>query len=173
MPETLAQCVPPLSTGLGSRTWSQGWYGVSGTLPAVFTWCFYFVIVIVFVWCVFYGNLVLKDTECFLIYFLRVLFTFRQRGREGKRERNINVENICHLSLAHAPTRDLALIQACVLNRNQTGDLLLCGTTLSQLSHTSEGQDVLFVVQYIQQQRTFCCSFPHKYSWVLTSSHFP
>ena len=47
------------------------------------------------------------------------------------------------LPLIRAPTGDQIFNQACGLTGNWTGDLLVCGTTSNQLSHTGQG-DCLF-----------------------------
>ena len=63
------------------------------------------------------------------------LFIERERGREGERERNINVcFPLTRPLLGTWPTT-----QACVLTGNPTHDLLVCRPTLSPLRHTSQG----------------------------------
>ena len=63
------------------------------------------------------------------ILFLKILFIyFRERGREGERERNINV-------------------WLCALTGNQTGDSLVRRPVLSPLSHTSQGLTFSSILQ--------------------------
>ena len=72
-------------------------------------------------------SLTCLSAACFLKVFY-FIFLERGKGREKMKERNINVrENYRSVS------------QACALTRNWTSDLLLCGTTPNQLSHTSQG----------------------------------
>ena len=69
--------------------------------------------------------------DSFLRYYL---FIFRERGREGERERNITV----WLSLARPLLRTWPLTQACAPTENQTSDTLVCRSMLSPLSYTSD-----------------------------------
>ena len=66
---------------------------------------------------------------------------FRHRGREGERERNINVwlPLECPL-LGTWPTT-----QACALTGNQTSDPLVHRVVLNAQSHTSQGAWGFFV----------------------------
>ena len=64
------------------------------------------------------------------------LFIFRERGKKGERERNINV----WLPLECLPPGTLPPTQACTLTGNPTGDLLVYRPALNPLSHTSQGQ---------------------------------
>ena len=70
-----------------------------------------------------------------LIFFLKILFIFRQEGREKERERNINV----WLPLPCPSTVDLAHNQARALSGTQTSNLLGHRPLLNLLSHTSQG----------------------------------
>ena len=76
------------------------------------------------------------------IFYTDYLFIFRDRGREGERggkkhccERETSIG--C-LSCVPWPGTE-PVTQACALTRNQTGDLLLCGTMPNQMSHTGQG----------------------------------
>ena len=48
--------------------------------------------------------------------------------------------NIDWLPFAHAPTRDRPATQVCALTGKRTNDILHCGMTLNQLSHTGQGK---------------------------------
>ena len=73
-------------------------------------------------------------------FFLSIyLFIFREMGREGEKERNINV----WLPLTHPLLGTLLATQACVLTGNQTSDPLVCGPVLSPLSHNSQGKKTI------------------------------
>ena len=82
----------------------------------------------------------------FLNFFLDFIFIFRESGREGERERNINV----WLPLVHPllgtwrTTQKCALTtwrttQKCALTGNRTRDTLVHSPALSPLSHTNQG----------------------------------
>ena len=66
-----------------------------------------------------------------------ILFIFLERGkgREKKRERNINV----WLPLAHPLLGTWPATQACALTGNRTGDPTVCRPVLNPLSHISQG----------------------------------
>ena len=71
-------------------------------------------------------------------YFLRFyLFIFRERRREGERERNINV----WLPLVRPLQGAWPATQTCALTENGTGDLLPHSLVLNPLSHTSQGKE--------------------------------
>ena len=57
-------------------------------------------------------------------------------GREGERERNINV----WLPLRHPLLGTWPTTQACALTRNQTRNPLVRRPVLNPLSHTSQGR---------------------------------
>ena len=78
----------------------------------------------------------------FLIFYL---FTFRERGREVKRE---GEKHQCvRLAASHTPPiGDLAATQACTLTGNRTGNLLACRPELNPLSHTSQGLSLRFSI---------------------------
>ena len=65
----------------------------------------------------------------------KILFIFRERGREEERERNITV----WLSLEHPLLGTWPATQACALTGNRTGDPLIQSPALSPLSHTNQG----------------------------------
>ena len=78
---------------------------------------------------------------CVYTYFKRLyLFIFRDRGREGERERNINVwlPLTCPL-LETRPTT-----QACALTGNWTGNPLVHKPALNPLSLTSQDYTYIF-----------------------------
>ena len=60
---------------------------------------------------------------------------FRERGREGERERNINV----WLPLARPQLGTWPATQACALAGNRTSDTLVHRPVLNPLSYTSQG----------------------------------
>ena len=68
------------------------------------------------------------------------LFTFREKGREKERERNINV----WLPLMHPLLGTWPATKACALTGNQTGDPLVCRPALNPLSHTCQGISAFF-----------------------------
>ena len=68
------------------------------------------------------------------------LFISRERGREGERERNINV----WLPLACPQLGTWPAAQACALIRNRTSHPLVHGLSLEPLSHTSQGQFIIY-----------------------------
>ena len=69
--------------------------------------------------------------KCILFYL------FLEKGREKKRERNINV----WLPLMHPLLGTCPTTQACALTGNQTSDPLFHKPALSPLNHTS--QDIM------------------------------
>ena len=68
-------------------------------------------------------------------YFKDFIYLFLERGegREGKHQCKINIDQ-----LLPQPGTEPAT-QACALTRNPTGNLSLCETMPSRLSHTSQG----------------------------------
>ena len=78
--------------------------------------------------------------------FFILLFIFRQRGREGEQERNINVwlPLVCPL-LATWPAA-----QACALTGNRTGDPLVRRLVLSPLSHTGLGYFFVYFIKSVE-----------------------
>ena len=74
-------------------------------------------------------------------YFLKkILFSFRERGREGERKER----NIVQLPLAHPPLGTWPTTQECSLIWTQTCDFLVCMPALSSLSHTTQGPKKAF-----------------------------
>ena len=71
---------------------------------------------------------------CFLKVFI-YLFIFREKGREGERDRNINV----WLPLPSPLLGTWPATQACALTGKQAGDPLVHKPVLNPLSHTSQG----------------------------------
>ena len=70
------------------------------------------------------------------VFFFKILFIFdRQEGREGERERNINV----WLPVAGIPLGTWPTTHTCALTGNQTHDPLLLRPVLNPLSYTSQG----------------------------------
>ena len=67
-----------------------------------------------------------------------------RRGGGEQRERNTDVwEKCCSVaSHMHPQLGTRTPAQACALTRNWTGDLLLCGMTLNQLSHAGQGTNI-------------------------------
>ena len=63
------------------------------------------------------------------------LFIFRERGREGEREGNINV----WLPLMRPLLGTWSATQACALTGNRICDSLLSSLAFNPLSHTSQG----------------------------------
>ena len=78
----------------------------------------------------------LKINKYNLFNFLKILFIFREEGREKEREGNINVwlPLLCPL-LGTWPTT-----QACALTGNRTSNPLVLRPVLNPLSYTSQGQ---------------------------------
>ena len=85
----------------------------------------------------------IPSTKNLFFFFLDYLFIyFRERGREGERER----EKHQYVAASHSPlTGDLTwpATQACALTGNLTGDSLVHRPVLNSLSHTSQGQNFL------------------------------
>ena len=73
------------------------------------------------------------------LHFFKRFYLFLERGEGREKERE---GNIYQLPLAHTLT---PATQACAQIRNRTSDLLLCGTTPNQLSHTGQGSTVLLI----------------------------
>ena len=72
--------------------------------------------------------------------FLKILFIVRQSGKEGERERNINVWlPFTHLLLGTWPAA-----QARALTGSQTIDPLVHRPALNLLSHTSQGKTFFY-----------------------------
>ena len=79
-----------------------------------------------------------KKAQMWLFYFLKLKWLllnlfFLEMGREGERERNINV----WMPLTCLQLEIYAATQTCALTGNWTGNLLVCSPALNPLSHTS------------------------------------
>ena len=70
-----------------------------------------------------------------------IYFIFRQRGREGGRERNINVWFL----LMHPLLRTWPETQARALTGNQTGDPVIRRTAFNPLSHINQGRHLFLI----------------------------
>ena len=70
-------------------------------------------------------------------FFLKILFIFRKKGREGEKHQ-------CVVASCMPPAGDLATTQACALTGNQTGDPLVHRPAFNPLSHSS--QSIFFVL---------------------------
>ena len=69
------------------------------------------------------------------------LFIFRERGREGERERNIDL----WLPPTHPQLGTWPKTQACALTGNRTCNLSVLRPALSPLNHTSQGKWLILV----------------------------
>ena len=80
------------------------------------------------------------------LFFFKILFIFREMGREEERGRNIEVRERCikQVPLVHPHPGTGPTTQACALTGNRTGDLPLCGKMPNQLSPTAQGTKWLF-----------------------------
>ena len=87
------------------------------------------------------SGMIFPDCHDYFLFFLRFyLYCFRERGREGEREREKHqcVREASIGCLLHAPqVGTWPATQACALIGNWTGNLSPCETMLNQLSHTS------------------------------------
>ena len=61
------------------------------------------------------------------------------------------------LPLPHPPLETWLATQACALNGNRTGDLLVLKPLLLSLSHTSQGQPSDFCSNYFRLATHLCC----------------
>ena len=99
------------------------------------------------------------------MYFLKRIYLFFERGREGERgEKYQCVREAAISCLLHMPwTGAEPTIQACVLTRNGTGNISSHGMMFNQQSHTSKGSVYVHPIslykQYIQKifkTRLYC-----------------
>ena len=68
----------------------------------------------------------------FYLFILKFYFIiFREMGREGEKHQLVAFHT--------QPNQDLAWNLGMFPDQNLTGDILLCGTTPNQLSHTGQG----------------------------------
>ena len=75
-------------------------------------------------------------------FFFKILFIFRERGKEGEREGEKH--QTCERYIDQLPLTRFQLgtwpaTQACALTGNQTGNPLVHRTALNPLNHTSQG----------------------------------
>ena len=87
-------------------------------------------------------------------FLLKILFIFRERGREGHRdgEKHLCVRD--QLLLTCPELRTWPATQACALTGNRNSDLSVCGPALNLLSHTSQGwKDFLFFQRQGKRRR--------------------
>ena len=84
-------------------------------------------------------------TKEFSVSFIKgfCIFIFRERVREGAREEE---KHQCVVASCMSPTRDPATTQACALTGNQSSDPLVCRPVLSPLSHTSQGESLIYLI---------------------------
>ena len=80
-------------------------------------------------------------------FFPKILFIFRERGREGEREgeKHWCVRETSISCLSHAQPRTWPATQVCALTGNQTSDLLVWGTMLNPW--TTPARAKLFTLQ--------------------------
>ena len=68
--------------------------------------------------------LIKNKTDLVSFYKKKMLFTFREKGKEGERKRGREISmcerNIDWLPLIHTPTKDWPTTQECALTGNQT-----------------------------------------------------
>ena len=78
----------------------------------------------------------------------KILFTFRERGREEQGERNISVQEIHDgLPFVYPQMGTWPTTQACALTGNQISDLSIHRPVLNPLSHNSQGANVLSLLK--------------------------
>ena len=84
-----------------------------------------------------------------LLFFIKILFIHFQRngkgGRKQGRETLMCERHIDWLPLTHPEPGTRPATQACALTGNQTTDPLVRRPALNPLSHTSQGESVLFL----------------------------
>ena len=81
----------------------------------------------------------------FFLFFLKSLFTFREREREGEKHqcvRDTSISCLSHSQLGTWPTT-----RACARTENRTSDLLVHRPALSPLSHTDQDSFILLIIQ--------------------------
>ena len=86
------------------------------------------------------------------MYFLKILFIYRERGREGEREGEKH--QYVWLPLMHPPLGTWSVTQACALTGNRTRDPLVHRLALNPLSHTSQGLSK-FLICFRGEKSTF------------------
>ena len=75
------------------------------------------------------------------LFFKKILFMFRERGKEEEREAK---KHQCVVASCAPPTGDLACNPGIALTGNWTGDPSVLRPALSPLSHTSQGEFLIF-----------------------------
>ena len=111
-----------------------------------------------------------------MTFFKKILFSEREEGREGKRERKINVWlPLTCLLLGTWPTT-----QACALTRTRTSNPLVHRLALCPLSYTSQGW-IIYFLSFILLMGYFTLigfhvvnhpSIPGKIRWVMLYDPF-
>ena len=106
-------------------------------------------------------------------FFWKILFIFRERGREGEKQQ-CEIERLIGC-LLHTPWPGTEpATQACAMTGNWTSDLYLCGKMPDQLSHTSQDVNGIFSISLfdslllVQRNTT-------KYQWYISqiqNKHF-
>ena len=102
-------------------------------------------------------NRALLLKTCFFFFFFKdfiYLFLERGEGREKERERNISV----WLPLTLPQLGTSPATQACALTGNWTCDPLVCRWALNPLSHTSQGQNLFLLNDFLNGIcKLICC----------------
>ena len=78
--------------------------------------------------------MLIQERKLLVCIFLKILFIFRERGKEGERE---GEKHQLVASQMHPGTEPAT--QACALTGNQHGDLLVCETTLQSTEPHQSG----------------------------------
>ena len=83
--------------------------------------------------------------EAFYFFFFKILFIFRERGKEGGRGKETRCVRETSIGcLSHVPNQEAwPATKACSLTGNQTSDLSVHRLVLNPLSHTSQGSKLL------------------------------
>ena len=89
-----------------------------------------------------------NSISLFVSFFKQIFFyfSFRERGREGERERE---KHQCVVASHVPPLGTWPAAQAYALTWNQTSDPLVCWPALNPLSHTSQGRISVFQIQHL------------------------
>ena len=89
--------------------------------------------------CVFFGEV---SIQVLCQFFKKILFIFRERGREGERE---GEKHQCVVASCTPPNQGPGpRTQACALTGNQTNNLSVCRLVLNPLSHNSQSSNFVF-----------------------------
>ena len=101
-------------------------------------------------------------------FFKDFIYLFLERGREGQRERNINV----WMPLVRPLLWTWPATQACALTGNWTVNALVCRRVLNLLSHTSQGDSLcLLVLNYTVAWMYHILSVSHLKDFLVASSY--